>query len=82
MAHANSKQNTGDARTPDKRIGEVKYADKKLAQKSDLEGPAAYAPHDEDLPATDKGDNRTPDEPIGEVAYANRDPAKKKTGEF
>jgi hypothetical protein len=81
MAQDNSKQNTGDARTPDKRIGEVKYADNKLAQKSELEGPAAYAPHNE-TPTKDKGDNRTPDEPIGEVAYANRDPAKKKTGEF
>jgi hypothetical protein len=58
---------SGDERTPDKRIGEVAYADKsvktdgnpktapdtaskpaaKAAQKSSLEGPAAYAPHDD-----------------------------------
>ena len=74
MAQAKPKE--GDNRTPDKKIGEVKYAekDKKLAQKSEMEGPAAYAPRDDG--------NRTPDKPIGEVVYANRDPAKKKTGEF
>jgi hypothetical protein len=45
----------GDNRTPDRRIGEVAYADNaakkqpkppsKAAQKSELEGPSAYAPH-------------------------------------
>lgn len=73
----------GDARTPEKTIGEIKYAghdsqgvtrdergqdqptDKKRAQQSSKEGPAAYAPHE--------------DEPS---ANPNRDPAKKKTGEF
>lgn len=70
-----SKTNNGDARTPDKRIGEVAYADaskdtkkspSKAAVKSSLEGPAAYAPHeDEDI-----------------RARPGSDPAKKKTGEF
>jgi hypothetical protein len=67
--------NSGDARTPDKRIGQVAYADtskdtkkppNKAAIKSNLEGPAAYAPHE------DEGVRARPDS----------DPAKKKTGEF
>jgi len=47
----------GDERTPDRRIGEVAYADNlgkktpkepsEAARQSELEGPAAYAPHDE-----------------------------------
>lgn len=70
-----SPANSGDARTPDKRIGQVAYADtskdtkkppSKAAEKSSLEGPAAYAPHeDEDV-----------------RARPGTDPAKKKTGEF
>ena len=46
----------GDDRTPDRRIGQVAYADNtdkksetpasKGQQKSNLEGPAAYAPHE------------------------------------
>ena len=43
-------------------------------QKSQMEGPAAYAPHDEDEKKGMK--------PEGEAAYPHRDPAKKKTGEF
>ena len=70
-----SAANNGDARTPDKRIGEVAYADTskdtkkpptKAAVKSSLEGPAAYAPHEEE-------DVR---------ALPDSNPAKKKTGEF
>jgi len=54
----------GDNRTPDKTIGEVKYAeghdaphndggqnlpcDKEQAMRSQEEGPAAYAPHDQE----------------------------------
>ncbi len=64
--HELSPAGSGDARTPDKRIGQVVYADHPAAeqelergesrqssgaskrdQKSALEGPAAYAPHDE-----------------------------------
>jgi hypothetical protein len=66
---------SGDARTADKRIGQVAYADtskdtkkpaSKAAVKSSMEGPAAYAPHeDEDV-----------------RARPDIDPAKKKTGEF
>jgi hypothetical protein len=57
----------GDNRTPDKTIGQVKYADhhgdqksekigsdKTSAQKSRTEGPAAVAPH-QDEPAKPKG---------------------------
>lgn len=76
---------TGDNRTPDKTIGQVKYADNEgggeqerkggstltstkdslQAQRSQIEGPAAYAPREnEDIRAT------------------TGDPAKKKTGEF
>jgi hypothetical protein len=63
-----SREGGGDARTPDKTIGEVKYAehqgvtqdergqdqpkDKTRAQKSAMEGPAAYATR--------------PDEPVAE----------------
>jgi hypothetical protein len=75
----------GDNRTPDRTIGQVKYADseaggdqgrragatqttpleRQRAEKSQKEGPAAYAPHEnEDIRAT------------------SGDPAKKKTGEF
>jgi hypothetical protein len=71
-----SSSSNGDARTPDKRIGEVAYADtskdakikppSKEAQKSSLEGPAAYAPRENE-------DVR---------ARPSTDPAKKKTGEF
>jgi hypothetical protein len=45
-------------------------------QQSQLEGPAAYAPHDE----SEKGPEAQREE--GEAAYPDRDPAKKKTGEF
>jgi hypothetical protein len=70
-----SPENNGDARTPDKRIGEVAYADNskdtkkppsKAAVESSLEGPAAYAPHEDE----------------GVRALPGLDPAKKKTGEF
>jgi hypothetical protein len=56
--HERSRAGSGDARAPDRRIGEVAYADNtaaagkqpkpagKAAQKSQPEGPAAYAPHD------------------------------------
>lgn len=59
--HELSRAGSGDARTPDRRIGEVAYADNtggkqqpagqqkpasKAALKSEIEGPAAYAPHD------------------------------------
>jgi hypothetical protein len=87
-ADRQSQSRQGDNRTPDKTIGEVKYAggqgvvprdqrgqaqsleqpaDKKRAQQSQTEGPAAYAPHQE-----------------AEDIRANPglDPAKKKTGEF
>jgi hypothetical protein len=80
----------GDARTPDKKIGQIKYADgqgdprgqdhrgqdhrgqdqsadKKRAQQSQKEGPAAYAPQPEEEAVR---------------ANPNLDPAKKKTGEF
>jgi hypothetical protein len=73
----------GDNRTPDKTIGQIKYAhgqgtardervqerppDKQLAHQSQAEGPASYAPHQEDE------DMR---------ARPGQDPAKKKTGEF
>ena len=61
-----SHQKQGDARTPDKTIGQIKYAetksqgvtrdergqdqpaDKKRAQQSAQEGPAAYAPHEDE----------------------------------
>jgi hypothetical protein len=46
--------------------GQNQPADKKRARRSQLEGPAAYAPHE--------GEE--------EKAYPNRDPEKKKTGEF
>jgi hypothetical protein len=45
---------TGDARTPDKRIGEAAYAEKK-SEKSQKEGPAAYAPHFNDGVAEEGG---------------------------
>ena len=80
-------QRPGDNRTPDKKIGQVKYADDEgggaqedrhvsartttladhRARKSQLEGPAAYAPHREDEDVR---------------ANPGSDPAKKKTGEF
>jgi hypothetical protein len=66
----NQDANKGDNRTPDKTIGQVNYADhhgdqkneklgsdKKNAQKSQNEGPAAYAPH-EDEPTKPKGAGR------------------------
>lgn len=46
--------------------GQDQPADKRRAQQSQMEGPAAYAPHEED----------------DEKVYPDRDPAKKKTGEF
>jgi hypothetical protein len=48
-----------------------KLANKPKQRQSQMEGPAAYAPHDE---AEKKSES--------EVAYPNRDPAKKQTGEF
>jgi len=48
--------------------GQEQPADKKRAQQSAKEGPAAYAPHDK---SAEKGE-----------AYPDREPAKKKTGEF
>jgi hypothetical protein len=50
------------------------------AQKSNLEGPAAYAPHKEDekvLSPAAPGDERTPDKTIGEVKYAEKNAAGK-----
>jgi hypothetical protein len=47
--------------------GRDQPADKRRAQKSQTEGPAAYAPHQEDE---------------GERAFPDRKPAKTKTGEF
>ena len=46
--------------------GQDQPADKKRAQQSQEEGPAAYAPHEDGA----------------EKAYPGRDPSKKKTGEF
>jgi hypothetical protein len=43
-----------------------KLANKPKAEKSQLEGPAAYEPHENE----------------GERAFPDREPAKKKTGEF
>lgn len=62
--------------------GQEQPADKKRAQqssKSALEGPAAYAPSNEEqkraekveLPPAGTGDERTPDKRIGEVKYAD-----------
>jgi hypothetical protein len=74
MDQQKDKPEAGDARTPDRRIGEVAYADNtgkksakpdKAAQKSALEGPAAYAPHENE-----------------DIRSNSGDPAKKKTGEF
>jgi hypothetical protein len=60
MDQKQQSNSTGDARTPDKPIGEVAYAERdgkqqetskqppKDAERSSLEGPAAYAPHDPD----------------------------------
>ena len=73
--------------TKDER-GQEQPTDKKRAQQSSLEGPAAYAPNNQGglgqakkSPSSRTGDDRTPDKPIGQVADANRDPAEKKTGE-
>jgi hypothetical protein len=49
--------------------GQEQPADKKRAQQSAKEGPAAYAPHNEG-------------EEQGERAFPKRQPIKKKTGEF
>jgi hypothetical protein len=74
MPQQKHKPEAGDARTPDKRIGEVAYADNsdkkpakpnKADQKSAIEGPAAYAPHQNE-----------------EICSNSGDPAKKKSGEF
>jgi hypothetical protein len=46
--------------------GQDQPTDKKRAERSQKEGPAAYAPHEDD----------------SEKAFPGRDPAKKKTGEF
>ena len=43
-----------------------KLANKPQAKKSQQEGPAAYAPHEDEAPR----------------AFPGRDPAKKRTGEF
>ena len=61
--------------------GQEQPADKKrAAQASALEGPAAYAPGNEDQKRAEKvelapaapGDDRTPEKPIGQVAYADK----------
>ena len=73
---------SGENRTPDKTVGQVKYGDgqdaahgnsgqdqardNKEALQSQKEGPAAYAPHEEE----------------NIRAKPNTDPAKKKAGEF
>ena len=66
----------GDNRTPDKTIGEVKYAAERAAHRDDKRSsgirhaekkPAAPA-HRHDNAIT--GDNRTPEKTIGEVRYA------------
>jgi hypothetical protein len=64
-------QKSSATETEARRVVEGGEADKQSqrkegAQKSQTEGPAAYAPHDEE----------------GEHAFPNRDPSKKKTGEF
>jgi hypothetical protein len=46
--------------------GQDQPADKRRAEQSQKEGPAAYAPHEDE----------------DEKAYPDRDPSKKKTGEF
>lgn len=78
----------GDNRTPDKTIGEVKYAELKHAHErysekrnADGHGPgrrnAVQRNPDKPSPA---GDNRTPDKVIGEVKYAQaRQPPKNDT---
>jgi hypothetical protein len=64
--HVDENQQQGDQRTPDKTIGQIKYAGGQdsitkgkggvgsanqkagvRSEKSQMEGPAAYAPHDE-----------------------------------
>ena len=76
----------GDNRTPDKTIGEVKYAElthaherhseRRNADKQNASRQAAVARNsDQPSPA---GDNRTPDKMIGEVKYAQaRQPSKR-----
>ena len=51
-------ESTGDNRTPDKTIGEIKYAKKPQREHKESTGGA--------------GDNRTPDKMIGEIKYANK----------
>jgi len=71
----------GDNRTPEKTIGEVKYAELKHENELRREGPnapksesgrqrAARGNQDRDRPPSAGGDNRTPDKTIGEVKYA------------
>ena len=49
--------------------------DENKAERSQKEGPAAYAPHDDEPESKTKN-------PEGERAFPDRDPARKKTGEF
>ena len=51
-------ESTGDNRTPDKTIGEIKYAEKPEQEHKEPTGGA--------------GDNRTPDKMIGEIKYAKK----------
>jgi len=67
----------GENRTPDKTIGEVKFAKERAPAandeqkiKQDRAAPRRQAPAG--------GDNRTPDKTIGEVEYAQTNPANPK----
>ncbi len=69
----------GDNRTPDKTIGEVKYAEQKRAEELHNEsrdagkhdaGQRKTVQADADQRPPKGGDNRTPDKTIGEVKYA------------
>ena len=64
----------GDNRTPEKTIGEVKYAELKHAEelRDEKRGidPQKAAQENSDQQPPKGGDNRTPDKTIGEVKYA------------
>ncbi len=66
----------GDNRTPEKTIGEVKYAQRKHDEERRHEGhdtgksDAKAARNDSEQQPPKGGDNRTPDVTIGEVKYA------------
>jgi hypothetical protein len=74
----------GDNRTPDKTIGEVRYAELKHAhdrEKRNVDKPdsgqRSAKPEHPGRQSSPAGDNRTPDKMIGEVEYAQeRKPSK------